>query len=89
VIDDFVLLCFFAGNDFLPHLPALNIRNGGIEILLHLYKRLLPSLGGYLSHNGEVELARLELFLREFSFGEEEILKELENNKIQMVSLKY
>jgi 5'-3' exoribonuclease 2 len=30
------------GNDFLPHLPSLDIRDGGLDVLLELYAAILP-----------------------------------------------
>tara|TARA_Y100000816_G_scaffold291702_1_gene283958 strand:+ start:1243 stop:2832 length:1590 start_codon:yes stop_codon:yes gene_type:complete len=37
-VNDYILLCFFLGNDFLPHFPALNIRTEGIDRLLGAYR---------------------------------------------------
>lgn len=45
VIDDFILLAVFVGNDFLPNLPDLHIRENGLEKLFDVYKKSLPLLG--------------------------------------------
>ncbi|KAJ1903231.1 5'-3' exoribonuclease 2 [Coemansia sp. IMI 209127] len=75
-IDDWVFLCFFVGNDFLPHLPSLEIREGAIEKLVEFWKAELHDSGGYITQCGEVDLFRVQPIIDKIAALEENTFKE-------------
>lgn len=74
-VDDWVFMCFFVGNDFLPHLPSLEIREGAIDRLVTLYKDCVYRTGGWLTNSGEVFLERVQVIMSELGKVEDEIFK--------------
>lgn len=75
VIDDYVFICYFVGNDFLPHLPTLDINEGAIDRLMEIYRDILPKLGGYITENGNINITRALSLLRRLSYLEDGILR--------------
>ena len=78
VVDDFVLLVALCGNDFMPHLPSLDIGEGALDLLLHVYRTRLGEWGGYLSQAGEINMPRLESLLVEMGAEESRVFSERE-----------
>ncbi|KAL3233573.1 5'-3' exoribonuclease 2 [Nakaseomyces bracarensis] len=74
-IDDWVFMCFFCGNDFLPHLPSLDVRENSIDILLDIWKTVLPRLKTYMTCDGNLNLDSVELVLQELGAREADIFK--------------
>ncbi|KAI6903861.1 hypothetical protein KC318_g6771, partial [Hortaea werneckii] len=70
VIDDFILMAFFVGNDFLPNLPHLHINEGALALMFGVYKQVLPKAGGYINEGGVINLQRLAIMLDELSHVE-------------------
>ena len=57
-------------------LPTLDIAEGALDKLFGIYKQLLPSMGGYLTHAGELNRARLEMVLHQLAALELDTLEQ-------------
>lgn len=69
------------GNDFLPHLPSLSIREGALDALIFIYKYLLPSLGDYLTNgDGGLNFSKVDILFSDLAKVEEDFFKQHEKN---------
>uniref|UniRef100_A0A8H7N5M3 5'-3' exoribonuclease n=1 Tax=Bionectria ochroleuca TaxID=29856 RepID=A0A8H7N5M3_BIOOC len=74
-VDDWIFMCCFVGNDFLPHLPALEIREDGIDTLTAIWRDNLPSMGGYVTKDGHIDMDRAQCILDGLAKQEDAIFK--------------
>lgn len=74
-IDDWVFMCFFCGNDFLPHLPCLDVRENSIDILVDIWKTVLPKTKTYLTCDGTLNLEPVEALLEQLGDRETDLFK--------------
>ena len=75
IIDDFVFICFFVGNDFLPKVFCLDIRKGYLDKLVDMYKEFLQSAQDYIIVDAKLNFKTFEVFVERLTHWEEEFLK--------------
>merc|ERR1719285_270812 len=83
LVDDFVFLCVLGGNDFLPHLPHLDIRYGAVDYLLLVYYRAAWKFSDYLVKDGRVQMKPFNVYLKAFSRIERNLLTGYKLDKLK------
>ena len=71
---DYIFMCFLCGNDFMPHVPCIQIRNSGINLLIDYYKKTKQ----YLIHeeSRKIHWNGFRLFILKISEKENTHIKE-------------
>ena len=97
IIQDYIFICFFLGNDFIKHIPSLQLRYSGLDYLLSVYKTLQKRYSGYfyliqVESNSILYLPFLKEFIYELSNKEDkyvELMIQIRKKQSSTMKLKY
>jgi 5'-3' exonuclease len=80
IVYDYIFICFFLGNDFMPHFPSINIRTGGVHKMMNAYKATFgTSVGGkdkYLTDGKKINWKNVRTMVDFLAKNEVGFLKE-------------
>lgn len=74
---DFIIICFLIGNDFIPNIPSINIRNYGIEYITDAYCNMFQFYKTYIYKNNEINLELLQYIFEFLKNNEHEYFSEV------------
>ncbi|CXI46417.1 exonuclease, putative [Plasmodium berghei] len=75
VVDDIVFLSFLVGNDFLPHIPNIDINEGSMNEILNSYIFYIYKYSNYITYKDKVHIERLKIILKILSGQEYQYFK--------------
>jgi 5'-3' exoribonuclease 2 len=75
-IYDYIFLCFFLGNDFMPHFPSVNIRTGGINKMINAYKETIGATNDNLTNGTKIFWKNVRKLVQHLAHYEEEFIRQ-------------
>lgn len=83
IIDDFVFMCFFIGNDFMPSIPTLAINDGSMLTMLEIYRDHVLAKGANLLRGGKPNWNAVDTFLAKLGELELETLRNRQDEELE------
>lgn len=74
-IYDYIFICFFLGNDFMPHFPSVNIRTGGVDKMINAYKATIGGTNDFITDGKIINWKNVRKLVKFLADLEEEHLK--------------
>ena len=83
IIDDYIFICYFLGNDFLPHIPGISLKDDGHDLLLKIYISILVNYGDYLIDRSKMRINNSFLFsfINKLANSEKELYQKFTNKR--------
>ena len=81
MLDDFVVLCSLMGNDFLPSIPSIQVREGALDELVAVYKRHFE--GHFVEEGRNIDYVRLAKIIGFFAVKEVEVYAARRQSQLQ------
>jgi 5'-3' exonuclease len=72
---DYIFMCFFLGNDFMPHFPSVNIRTGGVDKMMNAYKATIGNTNDILTDGKKIYWNNVRKLVQHLANLEEESIK--------------
>jgi 5'-3' exonuclease len=82
-INDFILMIFLSGNDFLPHIPTIEILDGGVDNLFETYRNVVKSHDSLTNGVNKLNIKALQSFLGTLGCFEKQYLEEKRTKSIK------
>jgi 5'-3' exonuclease len=89
--NDIIFICYLLGNDFLPHVPTIDIRRFGLEMLLNayvsVYVKYLKPMIKIMDDDVEIDMIFFDDFICQLSLMEREWLETCDDvpNRIEPI----
>lgn len=75
IIDDWILICFLIGNDFIPHIPHFHIHKNALPKIFEVFQATLTKLDGHMNEKGMLNLKRFRIFAKALAVADFENYK--------------